>query len=97
MTIKEIRNDLLEIKYYYARQSDLDVACKTIGVNSVIDKVNKYTEAMKDATAYLIDIYVGLYVQGNTQMSLADEMELSVEYVRTQNRKLIQYLQAVLQ
>ena len=39
MTVKEIREDLQEIRYYYTHKAAFDGAVKLIGTNSVVEKV----------------------------------------------------------
>ena len=46
MTIKEIRSDLQEIRYYYSRKEMFDKAAESIVKNSVIEKVMKYNVLM---------------------------------------------------
>ena len=96
MTINEVKADLEEIKYYYSRQKDIDVACQTVGKSIILDKVAKYNDAMKNATVQLFDIYIGLYVQGSTQENLAYDMGFSLDYIRYKKNEMFEYLISVL-
>ena len=46
ITVKEIRNDLKDIKYYYARKDKIDKASASIGANGIYEKVEKYNKAI---------------------------------------------------
>lgn len=42
MTIQAVREDLNEIRYYFARKKQLDDASIVIGNNKVVDMINRY-------------------------------------------------------
>ncbi len=96
MTTNEVRNDLKKIRYYYERQTDMDIACQTTGQQTIKELVEKYNEALKKIAPQYLDTYVGLYVNGNTQEGFADEMGKSVMTIRRYNLTLMQYLAKVL-
>jgi hypothetical protein len=93
MTLAEIRADLKEVRYYYSRKELLDNAFKEVTVNSVLDKVRKYNEAVNTAPPRLYDLYVSLYVKNSTQENLAADLGYTPEYIQMQNKKLILFLQ----
>ena len=91
-TIKTIREDLKEIRYYYSKQKDFDHASK-MGIPSlVIEKVDRYNQAMKNAPIRLYDLYVTAYVNNNSLVTIADDWGLSDDYVKQLNRKLYDFL-----
>lgn len=92
MNNKEIRKDLKEIKYYYLREKDLQLANKIMGSSQIVEKIEKYNDIVKTMPPQLLDIYLGLYVQGETQENLAEEMGFCVDYIRKKNKNLITYL-----
>ncbi|MGM9817381.1 MAG: hypothetical protein ACI30B_00145 [Paludibacteraceae bacterium] len=96
MTIQAVREDLNEIRYYFARKKQLDDASIVIGNNKVVDMVNRYHCAMQSAPVKLYDVYASLYVENNTQESLADKWCYSREYIARLNKKLYQYLASAL-
>lgn len=93
VTIKEIKEDLKEIKYYYSRKKSLDEAFRNIGYNAVIKKVELYTELIKKASPQFYDLYISLYVNNHTQESLSEQMCYTRESVNIMNKKLIFYFQ----
>lgn len=96
MTTNDVREDLKKIRYYFDRQTDMDIACQTTGQKTIKELVEKYNVALKNIAPQFLDTYVGLYVNGNTQESFADETGKSVMTVRRNNSSLIQYLAKVL-
>lgn len=96
LTNQEIRRDLKDIRYYYSKQKLFEDASKTIVQNTVLEKVSKYNQAMKDAPARLFSIYISLYVQNNTQTALAYDWGFSIEYIKLLSKQLCEFLQQVL-
>ncbi len=94
LTLKEIRKDLKDIKYYYSRQKLFEEVSERVGSNTVIVTVNKYNEAIKLATPKLFDLYVSLYVKNHTQESFADELGFTPEYIQMLNKKLLKFFQS---
>lgn len=88
LTLVQIRNDLKEIKYYYSHQKTFDRALQRIANNSIIEKVNRYSAALSNAPARLYDLFFSLYVDNNTQQSVADLWCYSVDYIKRLNKKL---------
>lgn len=93
LPLSTIREDLKEIRYYYARQKIFDAAIGGKGLNAVLKKVEKYTEAVKSAPPRLYDLYVCLYVKNYTQEGLSEELGYTPEYIRMQNKSLLLFLQ----
>lgn len=93
MTSKQIRSELKEVRYYYARKDVFDKAFKEIDNNVITELVKKYNEAVCTAPPKLFDIYVSLYVNNNTQESLSEQLDYSPDYVHKLNDKLIKFLQ----
>lgn len=93
LEIKQIKKELAEVRYYYLRKKKFADGRKLVGVNSIEFTVEKYNEAVKSAPAQLYDIYIGLYVEGNTQTGYASELGYSPIYIYQLNRKLIAFFQ----
>lgn len=92
MTIEQVRADLKEIRYYYAKRKDLDSAARTVGKSRIAEKAERYNQAVRDAPVKLYDVYVSLYINNNTQLVLSFDWDCSVEYVKRLNRQLCQFL-----
>lgn len=91
--IKEIRNDLKEIRYYYKRKAVFDEAADSIVVCSFSEKVKKYNNAAAQCSPKLFDMYISLYVKNNTQESLSETLNYTPQYVQVLNQRLIEELQ----
>lgn len=92
LTKQQIREDLKDIRYYYSKQKLFDSASKTIVQSSVIEKVNRYNQAVKDAPARLYDLYISLYVQNNSQTAVAYDWNRSNDYIKLLNKLLCEHL-----
>lgn len=62
ITLKQIRADLREIRFYYINKEKMDEAFQTTGRNEIMNLVEKYHKAMQTAPIKLYDLYVGLYI-----------------------------------
>lgn len=91
MDIKTVKADLDEIKYYYANQTDFDIAAKSIGESSAAVKAKAYNAAISRAPATLYRLYIALYINGSTQLEYALELDRCVDRVYKTNKKLCQY------
>ena len=97
MTLDQVKSDLKEIQYYYAKQKELDGASRTIGASKITKKVELYNEAVRNAPVKLYEVYVSLYVHNNTQLTLSFDWDCSLEYVKRQLRKLRIFLKEQLE
>ena len=92
-TLHQIREDLRAIRFYYEKKSDLERGAKHIGESAVVQLVEKYNAAVRNAPLRLYDLYVCLYVNNNTQAVVAEDKECSTEYIRRLHKQLCEYLQ----
>ena len=91
---ERVRRDLKDIRYYYARKSILDSVKGDVGINKVRSMVDRYNKMILNAPLYLFDLYICLYVKGYTQDKMAVELNVSSQYVHSQNKKLVEFLQS---
>jgi len=91
-TMKQIREDLREIRYYYSKQDAFDKAAKLIPESRVLEKATMYNHAIKNAPARLYDLYVSLYINNNSQAALAYEWNFSMDYIKQLNKQLCEFL-----
>ncbi len=93
MTVTNIRNDLKEIRYYYARKAVFDNASQSVGQNPIVEKVRMYNDKARLASPRLYDLYISLYLENNTLESLADKMGYTYETLSRLNSQLVKFLQ----
>lgn len=93
MTLQQIRQDLRDIRYYYSKKELFDSMIDVVLPNAIVDKIMRYNKAMERAPVRLLDIYISLYLNNRTQVSLAEERNYSAEYIKQINLQLCQYLQ----
>lgn len=91
--LKQIREDLKNIRYYFARKELLDKAIQYSGKSALQAKIEMYNAAMQSAPPKLLDIYYSLYVKNHTQESLADELGFTVDYIYRLHKTLLKFLQ----
>ena len=91
---ERVRRDLKDIRYYYARKAILDSVKGDVGINKVRSMVDRYNKMILNAPLYLFDLYICLYVKGYTQDKMAVELNVSSQYVHSQNKKLVEFLQS---
>lgn len=91
MSINEIREDLKNIRYYYGRKKLFDEASANVGSNAVMEKIDTYNTAVRNAPPKLYDLYVSLYLNNQTQESLSDHLGYAVEYVSRLNSQLVRF------
>ena len=91
---ERVRRDLKDIRYYYARKAILDSVKGDVGINMVRNMVDRYNQIILNAPLYLFDLYVCLYIKGYTQDKMAVELNVSSQYVQSQNKKLVEFLQS---
>ena len=94
ISTERVRRDLKDIRYYYARKSILDSVKGDVGINKVRSMVDRYNKMILNAPLYLFDLYVCLYIKGYTQDKMAVELNVSSQYVQSQNKKLVEFLQS---
>lgn len=93
LSLNQIRNDLKDIRYYYARKDMFDKYFEDTGENHIIEIVKKYHGAIKSAPIRLYDLYTSLYINNNTQEVLAEDLNFTPEYIQKLNSKLLKFLQ----
>ena len=93
LSAEQVREDLKEIRYYYAMKHVFDAASKTVSADSLLNKVARYNSVIKNAPARFYILYVSLYVQNTNQSELAEAWGFTREYIKELNGKLVEYLQ----
>ncbi len=82
MTKEEIRNDLKDIRYYYSMERLFLSGESVVRADEVIDKVKRYNAVMSKAPAKLYAVYMGLYVNNNSQSALAEDWGYTERYIK---------------
>ena len=93
LTLKQIRDDLKDIRYYYSRKEAFENGFRMIGSNDIVGKAKRYNTAVQSAPTRLYDIYVGLYARNLTQEALSVELCYTPEYIQILNKRLLLFLQ----
>ena len=93
LPLEKIREDLRDIRYYYARKEIFDSAIRTVGINDIIAKAEKYNKAARNAPPRMLDLYISLYLKNQTQASLANDIGMCTEHLRREHTKLVKFLQ----
>ena len=96
LTLKQIRDDLKDIRYYYSRKEAFEQGFRVVGSNDIVGKAKRYNTVMQSAPTRLYDIYVCLYARNLTQEALSIELCYTPEYIQILNKRLLLYLQKTL-
>ncbi|MGN1223199.1 MAG: hypothetical protein ACI4T1_03620 [Christensenellales bacterium] len=91
MTREQIRQDLKDIRYYYSRKSVIEKGFLNTGKINIDEVVEKYNKAICKANPQMYDIYISLYLENNSQESLADKFGYCVQHVSKLNCKLVDF------
>ena len=97
MTLEDVKADLRELRYYYARQRDLDGASRLVGKSKIAEKAERYNAAVRKAPVKLYDLYISLYVNNNTQLVVALDWDCTVDYIKQLCYKLRVFLKKELE
>lgn len=90
-TLKEIREDLKEIRHYYSRKEIFEIGFRVVGTSEIVQKAERYNLAIRSASPKLYDLYISLYLQNRTQSAYSLEFNYSPEYVYQMHRKLTEF------
>ena len=93
MTVDELRKDLSDIRYYYSRKVMFDRAAGCVAKNAAIALAERYNGAIRNAPPRLYDLYISLYIENNTQASLAEKWGYSESHIRYLTRQLYAFFQ----
>lgn len=88
----EVREDLNNIRYYYAHRKEMDEGYLVTGEQEIMRRMRAYNDAMRKAPLLLYDVYVRMYIRNGKAMAVAVEMNYSDEYIRKLKRAMIAYL-----
>ena len=92
MKMEQIRDDLKEIRYYYSMKDLFNKGESKVKPTAVLEKVEKYNKLMETAPAKMYILYVALYLENNTQASLAEEWNYTPDYIKELNLKLCEFI-----
>lgn len=91
MTIEQIRQDLRDIRYYYGMEDVFKTGAKSVPPVAVMEKVEKYNKVVERAPAKLYVLYVSLYINNNSQITVADDWGYTSDYIKKLNNKLCEF------
>lgn len=95
-SVKEIRDDLKNIRYFFSRKNFFDEVSTNIGENTIKSLIQTYQNAICYAPPRLYDLYVSLYMQNITQEELSYQLGYSPEHISRLNGQLVKFLQTQL-
>ena len=90
MAEEEIRSELRQVRYYHLHKKHLDIHLNDIP-NNITEITKKYNGMIKDAPIMLYHIYIGLYIWGQTQESLANDLDFTMDYITKCHKKLLKF------
>ena len=58
ISLKQIRQDLRDIRYYYSKQKMFDGLANSLGQNDIVERAAIYNKAMQKAPIKLYAVYI---------------------------------------
>ena len=95
-SVKEIRDDLKNIRYFFSRKNFFDEVSTSLGENNIKDLIQAYQSAICYAPPRLYDLFVSLYMQNLSQEELSYQIGYSPEHISRLNGQLVRFLQTQL-
>lgn len=92
MTLKQVKKDLQDIRYYYTHKGMFDKAENTGFKSEAVRKTEEYGQIVSKSPPRLYVLYYLLYVEGKTQYAAAQELHVTDGHIRNTVRQLQQYL-----
>ena len=90
-TIKKVKEDLGEIRYYYSKIKEFEKISVVIGESDVCKLVARYNNVIRRGSIRFYDLYVSLYVNNNSQVVVAEDWGTNPDYIRQLNKKLCDF------
>lgn len=90
-TIIQIRNELKDIRHYYVNKKDIERVTTLIGRPESLNMVESYNRYIKQAPIKIFNLYISLYVNNNSQETVAMDWGCSTGYIKTLNKKLYEF------
>ena len=97
ITAEQVREDLKNIRYYYAHKESMESSFKITRETSVVNLAAKYNGIVREAPIKLYDLYANLYLRNITQEALSIVMNYTPQYIRLLNKELVDFFQKQLE
>ncbi len=91
ISIDQIKEELKEIKTYYAFNSKISDGAKLVGDNAVVSLIDKYNSAIRSAKANLYAAYIIVYVKGLSHEEAAYQLHYSSQHMERLLKNLFMY------
>ena len=89
--METIKGDLAQIRYYYVQKEQFDSAFNSIGRGAILDKVEKYNQAICQADPRIFEMYDYLFVRFRTYEEAAELLGYSPNYIYKACTKVYHY------
>ncbi len=90
-TVKIVKDELKEIRYYYSKRKDFEKVSDVIGESDVCKLVAKYNGIIRRGSIKFYDLYVSLYVNNNSLAVVAEDWGINYCYVSRLNKQLCDF------
>ncbi len=91
-TIKKVKEELSEIRYYYSKIKDFEKISVVIGESDVCKLVARYNKVIRRGSIRFYDLYISLYVNNNSLSVVAEDWGINYYYVSRLNKQLCDFL-----
>ncbi len=90
-SLKEIREDLRDVRFYYSKKALFDALPNEICSHEVLEKVKLYNDMAQKAPLRLFEVYVVTYIEVNSQESAAIKLNYAYQYLHALHTELIMF------
>ena len=90
-TVDKVREELIGVRHYYANRKVIESAYSVTGRPMATELIERYNQYIKRASIRLYSLYVGLYLNNNSQETVAVDWNCSTGYIKVLNRKLYEF------
>lgn len=91
MTIDQVREELKDVKIFYARKDFIDNFVDNNVIARIKENVQKYDTLILCAPEKLFNLYVALYREGCSQFSYSIQTGYHERYIQRLNKELLEY------
>lgn len=97
ISLSEVRRYLHDVKEFYDMDIKNVIAIGSVPIKEYRKYIERYNILLNSAPEKLKQVFYGLYVNPRTQKALAKEWQVTEKYIQILNKRLLLYLQSVLE
>lgn len=97
ISLSQVRRYLHDVKEFYNMDIKKVLAIGNVPIKEYRKYIERYNILLNSAPEKLKQVFHGLYVNPKTQKALAKEWQVTEKYIQILNKRLVLYLQSILE